>query len=97
MSVPAGLRCSSSFRRVQYWQCTGCWSVTGWSKPQEQVHKRKYRRWQRDAPTQLWQLDIVMGVPLADGREAKLVTGIADHSRFVVIAAVLTVASCRAV
>jgi len=45
----------------------------------DQVHKRKYRRWQRDAPTQLWQLDIVMGVPLADGRKAKMVTGIADH------------------
>ena len=43
------------------------------------MHKRKYRRWQRDAPTQLWQLDIVMGVPLADGRKAKMVTGIADH------------------
>ena len=42
----------------------------------DQVHKRKYRRWQRDAPTQLWQLDIIMGIPLADEREAKLVTGI---------------------
>ena len=38
--------------------------------PQEQQHKRQYRRWQRDAPMQLWQLDIVGGVPLADGRSA---------------------------
>jgi len=29
----------------------------------------------------LWQLDLVGGVPLADGREAKMVTGIDDHSR----------------
>jgi transposase InsO family protein len=63
----------------------------GMVKPQEQQHKRQSRRWQRDAPMQLWQLDIVGGVPLADGREAKLVTGIDDHSRFVVIAVPLCV------
>lgn len=45
----------------------------------------------------LWQLDIVGGVPLADGRECKLVTGIDDHSRFVVIAAVVVVANGRSV
>jgi hypothetical protein len=28
---------------------------------QRQNHKRKYRRWQRDAPMQLWQLDIMGG------------------------------------
>jgi hypothetical protein len=33
----------------------------------------------RDAPMQLWQLDIMGGVFLADGRETKLVTGIDDH------------------
>ena len=33
----------------------------------------------------LWQLDIVGGLPLADGRECKLLTGIDDHSRFVVL------------
>ncbi|HEX5406609.1 MAG TPA: hypothetical protein VFX16_30420 [Pseudonocardiaceae bacterium] len=31
-------------------------------------------------------VDIVGGVPLADGRSCKLVTGIDDHSRFVVVA-----------
>jgi hypothetical protein len=36
-------------------------------------------------------------VPLADGREAKMVTGIDDHSRFVVIATVVAVPSGRAV
>src|SRR5215813_2520023 len=44
----------------------------------------------------LWQLDLVGGVPLADGREAKMVTGIDDRSRFVVIAAVVAVPSGRA-
>lgn len=64
---------------------------------QQQNHKRTYRRWQRDAPMQLWQLDIMGGVFLADGRECKLVTGIDDHFRFVVIATVVTEPSARAV
>ena len=42
-------------------------------------------------------MDLVGGVPLADGREAKMVTGIDDHSRFIVIAAVVAVPSGRAV
>jgi transposase InsO family protein len=58
---------------------------------QQQNHKRKYRRWQRDAPMQLWQIDIMGGVFLADGRECKLVTGIDDHARFVVMATVSAV------
>ena len=65
--------------------------------PQAQQHKRKYKRWQRATPMHLWQLDIVGGLPLADGRECKLLTGIDDHSRFVVIAAVLPAPSGRAV
>jgi len=65
--------------------------------PQEQRHRRRYRRWQREAPMHLWQLDLAGGVYLADGRECKLLTGIDDHSRFVVIAAVLAVPSGRAV
>jgi transposase InsO family protein len=52
---------------------------------------------QRDAPMQLWQLDVMGGVFLADGRECKLATGIDDHSRFVVIATVVTEPSARAV
>lgn len=64
---------------------------------QAQNHKRKYRRWQRDAPMQLWQMDIMGGVFLAGGRECKLVTGIDDHSRFVVIAKVVEHPSGRAV
>ncbi|MFI0805661.1 Transposase InsO and inactivated derivatives [Amycolatopsis lurida] len=66
-------------------------------EPQEQQHRRKYQRWQRDAPMQLWQLDIMGGVFLADGRECKLVTGIDDHSRFIVITQVVVEPSGRAV
>ena len=45
----------------------------------------------------LWQLDLVGGIYLADGRECKVLSGIDDHSRFVVCAAVLAVPSGRAV
>jgi transposase len=72
-------------------------SRNGLVAAQEQEHKRVYKRWQREAPMHLWQLDLVGGVPLADGRECKMVTGIDDHSRFVVIAAVVAVPSGRAV
>jgi transposase InsO family protein len=48
-------------------------------------------------PMHLWQMDLVGGVYLAGGRECKLVTGIDDHSRFVVIATVLPSPSGRAV
>ncbi len=61
-----------------------------------------YRRWQRPGPMQLWQIDIVGGVMIADERtgelrEAKIVTGVDDHSRFCVIAAVVERATGRAV
>jgi transposase InsO family protein len=69
----------------------------GLVRRQEQQHRRKYKRWQREAPMHLWQLDLVGGIYLADGRECKMLTGIDDHSRFVVVAAVLAVPSGRAV
>ncbi|SEH00363.1 Transposase InsO and inactivated derivatives [Nonomuraea solani] len=59
--------------------------------------KRVYRRWQRDAPMELWQPGIVGGVLLADGREVKVVTGVDDHSRFCVIAKAVVRATGRAV
>jgi transposase InsO family protein len=65
--------------------------------PQVQQHKRKYRRWARETPMALWQLDLVGGIYLADGRECKVLSGIDDHSRYVVVAAVLAVPSARAV
>lgn len=45
----------------------------------------------------LWQLDLVGGVFLIDGRECKMLTSLDDHSRFVVIATVLAVPNGRAV
>ena len=53
----------------------------GLVEPQQQRHRRKYKRWQREAPMHLWQMDLVGGIYLADGRECKMVTGIDDHSR----------------
>jgi hypothetical protein len=46
---------------------------------------------------ELWQMDIVGGVRLADGSEAKIVSGIDDHSRFVVSAYVVARATARPV
>ncbi|WP_193045861.1 IS481 family transposase [Mycolicibacterium baixiangningiae] len=64
---------------------------------QEQQHKRVYKWWAREAPMHLWQLDIVGGVFLVNGREHKILTAIDDHSRFVVAATVLPVPSGPAV
>lgn len=47
---------------------------------------RKFTRWERGAPMELWQMDVVGGFALADGRRAKALTGIDDHSRFCVSA-----------
>ena len=59
--------------------------------------RKDYKRWQRDAPMALWQLDIVGGVFLADGTEVKVVTGVDDHSRYCVIASACMRATGRAV
>jgi transposase InsO family protein len=61
-----------------------------------------YVRWQRPAPMALWQLDVVYGPRLVDTstgelREARIVTGVDDHSRFCVIARVVERATGRAV
>ncbi|WP_425588059.1 IS481 family transposase [Streptomyces prasinosporus] len=69
------------------------------------VRRRKrseYKRWQRDRPMQLWQMDIVGGVMLVDPvtgelTEAKVVTGVDDHSRYCVIAQIVERATGRAV
>jgi transposase InsO family protein len=61
-----------------------------------------YRRWERSRSMELWQMDIVGGVRLVDPatgelREAKIVTGIDDHSRFVICARVVARATARPV
>ena len=47
---------------------------------------RKWKRWERGVAMELWQMDVVGGFVLADGRRAKALTGIDDHSRFCVSA-----------
>ncbi|WP_455711440.1 IS481 family transposase [Streptomyces hirsutus] len=75
----------------------------GLVEPGARRRKRSdYKRWQRDRPMQLWQMDIVGGVMLVDPvtgelSEAKVVTGVDDHSRYCVIASVVERATGRAV
>lgn len=56
-----------------------------------------YRRWERDRPMELWQLDVMGGIWLQDGHELKAVTGIDDHSRFCVAAGLVQRANARSV
>lgn len=56
-----------------------------------------YKRWERSRPMELWQMDVMGKVMLADGTECKAITGIDDHSRFCVIAKVVHRATARPV
>ena len=58
---------------------------------------RKWKRWERGAPMELWQMDVVGGFPLADGTSAKALTGIDDHSRMCVCATLMARERTRAV
>ena len=57
---------------------------------QRQRRKETWKRWERAAPMELWQLDVVHGFLLADGTSAKALTGVDDHSRFCVSARLMT-------
>ncbi len=57
----------------------------------------EFRRFERDRPMQLWQMDVLGGVLLDDGTDLKVVTGVDDHSRFCVAAGLVTRATSRAV
>jgi transposase InsO family protein/transposase-like protein len=48
--------------------------------------REDFKRWQRERPMQLWQIDVMGGVLLDDGTELKMVTGVDDNSRYCVIA-----------
>ena len=64
--------------------------------PQARRKRRSdYRRWERSRAMELWQMDIVGGVILTGGREAKIVTGVDDHSRFCISAYVVARATAR--
>jgi transposase InsO family protein len=59
--------------------------------------REDYRRWERGRSMELWQMDVMGRLHLADGRECKVVTGIDDHSRFVVCAKIVARATARPV
>jgi len=48
--------------------------------------RETWKRWERGAAMELWQLDVVGGFHLADGTTAKALTRVDDHSRFCVSA-----------
>ena len=58
--------------------------------------RRTWRRWERERPMELWQLDLIE-IPLADGTEIKVLTGVDDHSRYCVSAQAMSRATGRAV
>jgi transposase InsO family protein len=57
---------------------------------QRQRRKETWKRWERAAPMELWQFDVVHGFLLSDGTTAKALTGLDDHSRFCVSARLMT-------
>ena len=70
----------------------------GLIEPRARRHRKTdWRRWERDQPMQLWQMDIMGGIWLTDGRELKAVTGVDDHSRFCVAAGLIERANARSV
>ena len=54
-----------------------------WRRKKRKRRREDYRRWERRRAMELWQMDVMGRVFLADGAEVKIVTGIDDHSRFV--------------
>jgi transposase InsO family protein len=66
--------------------------------PKKRKRRREdYRRWERGRAMDLWQMDVMGRVYLAGGAEVKIVTGIDDHSRFVVCAKAVMRATARPV
>ncbi len=57
----------------------------------------EFRRFERERPMQLWQMDVMGGVLLDDGTDLKVVTGVDDHSRFCVAAGLVARATSRAI
>ena len=59
--------------------------------------REDYRRWERSRAMELWQMDVVSRFYLADGTELHALTGVDDHSRFCVSAALMARATARPV
>ena len=66
-------------------------------RPPRRRKRSDYKRWERSRAMELWQMDIVGGVRVVDGSEAKIVSGIDDHSRFVICARVVERAMAKPV
>jgi len=62
-----------------------------------QRRRETWKRWERGAPMELWQLDVVHGFLLGDGTSAKALTGVDDHSRFCVSARLMASERTQAV
>ena len=89
---PPWCRCRAAQR------CTGRWCAMAWSPARKRRRRREdYRRWERPRAMDLWQMDVMGRVFLAGGAEVKIVTGIDDHSRFVVSAKAVMRATARPV
>ena len=64
-----------------------CLVRAGLIDPQARRRRAEHwKRWERGTAMELWQMDVVGGFLLADGRRAKALTGVDDHSRFCVSA-----------
>ena len=64
--------------------------------PEARKRKRSdFVRWERSKSMELWQMDIVGGVKIAGQADAKIVSGIDDHSRFIISAHVVERATAR--
>ena len=75
-----------------------CLVRQGLIDPQRRRRRRSdYKRWERSRAMELWQMDVVGRIYLADGTELSAVTGIDDHSRFCVIATLVRRATARPV
>jgi transposase InsO family protein len=59
--------------------------------------KASYKRWERSRAMELWQMDIVSRIYLTNGTQVHCVTGIDDHSRYVVSAQLVTRATAKPV
>jgi transposase InsO family protein len=59
--------------------------------------KADYKRWDRSRAMELWQMDIVGGVRIVDGVKASIVSGVDDHSRYVISGRVVERATARPV
>jgi transposase InsO family protein len=67
-------------------------------EPKRRRRRREdYRRWERSRSMELWQMDVMGEVFLADGTKCSVVTGIDDHSRFCVCARLVVRATARPV